>query len=74
MNYISESGYIVILAIIFATPVVPKIKSVLESKHKKLVDSEFAYILHSGALMTIMFVIVVILVNSTYNPFLYFRF
>lgn len=74
MNYISESGYILILAIIFATPVVPKIKSVLEAKHKKLVDSEFVYTLHSITLMTIMFVVVVILVNSTYNPFLYFRF
>ncbi|MEG0050729.1 MAG: MBOAT family protein [Terrisporobacter sp.] len=74
VSYISESGYIVVLAIIFATPIVPKIKSVLELNYKKLVESRFAYLLHSLFLMIIMFVIVVILVNSTYNPFLYFRF
>ena len=74
ISYINESGFIVILAIIFSTPVLPKIKSMLTLKHKKLVESKFIYVAHSTCLMSIMFIIVVILVNSTYNPFLYFRF
>ena len=74
ISYINESGFIVILAIIFSTPILPKIKSMLELKHKKLVESKFIYVAHSTCLMSIMFIIVVILVNSTYNPFLYFRF
>lgn len=74
ISYINEYGFILILAIIFSTPILPKIKSMLELKHKKLVESKFIYVAHSTCLMSIMFIIVVILVNSTYNPFLYFRF
>ena len=74
ISYINESGFIVILAIIFSTPILPKIKSMLTLKHKKLVENKFIYVAHSTCLMSIMFIIVVILVNSTYNPFLYFRF
>lgn len=72
--YINESGYIIILAIIFATPIIPKLKSILKSKTKKLVESNFIYGLHSTFLVSLMFIVVVILINSTYNPFLYFRF
>lgn len=71
INYINESGYIVILAIIFATPILPRIKSLIKLKNKPLVESNFACMFKS---ISLMFVIVVILINSTYNPFLYFRF
>ena len=74
INYINESGYIVILAIIFATPILSKIKCKIELINNKLIDNRFAYALHSISLMSIMFMVVVILINSTYNPFLYFRF
>lgn len=74
ITYISETGYIVVLAIIFATPIIPKVKSILKSRNKKIVESTFLYSIHSTCLVSIMFVIVVILINSTYNPFLYFRF
>ena len=74
VRYISDSGYIVFLSIIFATPVIPKLKSILRSRNKKLVGSNLIYGLYSTCLMSLMFVVVVILINSTYNPFLYFRF
>ncbi len=74
VSYINESGYIIILAIIFATPIIPKLKSILKLKIKKLVESDFIYGLHSTFLVSLMFIIVVMLINSTYNPFLYFRF
>lgn len=74
VSYISESGYIIILATLFATPIIPKLKSILKLKIKKLVESDFIYGLHSTFLVSLMFIIVVILINSTYNPFLYFRF
>lgn len=73
-NYMSESGYIVILAIIFATPILPKIKSLIKLKNEKLSESDFVCVFKSISLMSLMFAIVVILINSTYNPFLYFRF
>ncbi|HAT4372286.1 TPA: MBOAT family protein [Clostridioides difficile] len=72
--YINDYGYIVILSIIFAIPIIPKLKSILKSKTKKLVESNFVYMLHSTFLVALMFIVVVILINSTYNPFLYFRF
>lgn len=74
LSYINESGFIVILAIIFATPILHKIKWKIELRNKKLIDNRFTYALHSISLMSIMFIVVVILINSTYNPFLYFRF
>ena len=74
INYINESGYIVILAIIFATPILPRIKSLIKLKNKPLVESNFVCMFKSISLMSLMFVIVVILINSTHNPFLYFRF
>ena len=74
INYINESGIIVLLAIIFATPILPKIKSKIELRYKELIENRFTYALHSISLMSIMFIVVVILINSTYNPFLYFRF
>lgn len=74
ISYISETGYIVVLAIILATPIIPKVKSILKSRNKKIAESTFLYSIHSTCLVSIMFVIVVILINSTYNPFLYFRF
>ncbi|MCC0683008.1 MBOAT family protein [Clostridioides sp. ZZV15-6383] len=72
--YINDYGYIIILSIIFAIPIIPKLKSILKSKTKKLVESNFVYVLHSTFLVALMFIVVVILINSTYNPFLYFRF
>ncbi|MCC0628342.1 MULTISPECIES: MBOAT family protein [unclassified Clostridioides] len=72
--YINDYGYIIILSIIFAIPIIPKLKSILKSKAKKLIESNFIYALHSIFLVSLMFIVVVILINSTYNPFLYFRF
>lgn len=72
--YIDNSVYIILLSIIFATPIVPKLKEILTSKNKKLVESNIVYCFHSTYLMLLMFAVVVILINSTYNPFLYFRF
>lgn len=74
LTYISNSGYMVILAILFATPIVSKVRNVIEMRNRKLVENNLVYCLHSIFLMTLMFSIAVILINSTYNPFLYFRF
>ncbi|QUH18653.1 MBOAT family O-acyltransferase [Alkaliphilus sp. B6464] len=72
--YINSSGYMVILAILFATPIVSKVKNTIEMRNRRLVENNLAYCLHSIFLVTLMFSIVVILISSTYNPFLYFRF
>lgn len=74
INYINEFGYIIILAIVFVTPILPKIKSLIRLKHEKLIENDFVYMFKSLSLISLMFIVVVILINSTYNPFLYFRF
>lgn len=74
INYINESGYIIILAIIFATPILNKIKSLIRLKYEKLIENDFVYMFKSLSLISLMFIVVMILINSTYNPFLYFRF
>lgn len=74
LRYINDSGYIVISAIIFSTPIVPTVKNAIEVKNERLVENNYIYCIHSIFLITLMFSIVVILINSTYNPFLYFRF
>ena len=74
LTYMSSSGFMIILAMLFATPIVSKVRNIIEIKNQKLVENHLAYCLHSMFLMILMFSIVVILINSTYNPFLYFRF
>ena len=74
LTYMSSSGFMIILAMLFATPIVSKVRNIIEIKNQKLVENHLAYCLHSMFLVILMFSIVVILINSTYNPFLYFRF
>lgn len=74
INYMNESALIIFLAIIFATPIIHKFKSAIKLRNSKLIENSFVYVLHSISLMSIMFIVVVVLINSTYNPFLYFRF
>ncbi|RDY23939.1 MBOAT family protein [Romboutsia maritimum] len=74
LNYANDSGGIVILAIILSTPIISKIKKLIKLKNQKIVESNIIYFMHSTLIMSLMFIIVIMLINSTYNPFLYFRF
>ena len=49
---------------------VPKTKN----KNPKLLENTFAYAGNSIILCVLLLIVIMNLVNSTYNPFLYFRF
>ena len=68
--YLNDYIYIIIVAIIFSTPIIRIIKPRL----RKFENNHIYYILKSIIFMSIFISVVIKLVNSTYNPFLYFRF
>lgn len=74
LMYISNSEFLLIFSVILAIPVVPKLIALIRGINKKFMDNKIAYILYSVFLMSLMLVIVSFLVNSTYQPFLYFKF
>ena len=74
LAYINDYFIVLLLSIVFSMPIVKYIKQKIENKNKKILENDIYYILNSLTL-TILFLIVIFkLVNSTYNPFLYFRF
>lgn len=68
--YIHDYSFVLILSIILSTPIIPT----LNNKLGRFKDTQMYYIIKSIVLMTIFFIVVIKLVNSTYNPFLYFKF
>ena len=68
--YIHDYSFILILSIILSTPIIPT----LNNKLGRFKDTQMYYIIKSIVLMTIFFIVVIRLINSTYNPFLYFKF
>ncbi len=72
--YINDSWYIIFLSILFSTPVFKKLWNLAEGNYKHLSKSRTVYALHSLFLVGCMFITVVLLSSSSYNPFLYFRF
>lgn len=74
LTYIDNSGYLIILAILFSTNIIPKMKGFMKRKNKNLLENNFGHCLHSVFLSSILFIVIILLVNSTYKPFLYFNF
>ncbi len=68
---INDYWYVIVASLIFSTPLVKELKGKL---NEKLLQSSWAYALHSLILIVCMFIVVLLLNNNSYNPFLYFRF
>ncbi|MFR4162896.1 MAG: MBOAT family O-acyltransferase [Paraclostridium sordellii] len=68
--YLNDYSYILILSVIFSVPIIP----ILKNKLHELKETHAYYIIKSIVFMSMFVAIVIELVNSTYNPFLYFRF
>lgn len=68
--YLNDYGYILILSVIFSIPIIP----ILKNKLHEFKETHAYYIIKSIVFMSMFGAIVIELVNSTYNPFLYFRF
>ena len=74
---INDNGYLFILAFIFAMPVYPWVMDKLNALQVKVNSSIFTTMrnmVEPIVFMLLLLVITVYLVNSTYNPFIYFRF
>lgn len=72
--YIIDYYYIIIASIILATPIVKLLKNLLLKINKNIIYNKLSYTLHGIVLSTYMFIVVIMLCSSSYNPFLYFRF
>lgn len=68
--YLNDYGYIIVLSVIFSVPIIP----ILKNKLHEFKETHVYYIIRSIVFMSMFGAIVIELVNSTYNPFLYFRF
>ncbi|MGL6104546.1 MBOAT family O-acyltransferase [Romboutsia sp.] len=74
LAYINDYWYTLALGIVFSMPVIKYIKGKISSKNTKILNNDITYLLHSLVLTGLFFIVILSLVNSTYNPFLYFRF
>ena len=72
MAYLNDKGYLIIIGIILSTPLLKILSQKI--KNKKIMENIFVYSIQGICITIILFIITVQLVNSTYNPFLYFRF
>lgn len=72
--YMNDYGYIFILAIIFSMPIIKWIKEKIEQRNVKLLENNFMYLTQGLVYFVLLILIISQLINSTYNPFLYFRF
>lgn len=73
--YAYDYAIVFVVAIIFSMPVFPYVKEKLEIiAEKSQVVTVFQYSLSPIIYMSLLFVVTMFLVNSTYNPFIYFRF
>ncbi|MDK2562911.1 MBOAT family O-acyltransferase [Romboutsia sedimentorum] len=73
-TYIIDYYYIIFAALILSTPIVKASKSFLYKLNKNIINNKLSYMIHGLLLSTYMFVVVIMLCSSSYNPFLYFRF
>lgn len=72
--YIRDYWHVILIAIILSTPIVRYVVSKIRSKNSKILDNSFVYSLEGFAIVGVLAFVILQLVNSTYNPFLYFRF
>ena len=74
LMYLNDNWLIILIGSILSTPIVKCIIKWIRNKNENIFEKNFVYAL-SGIITSFLFILVIInLVNSTYNPFLYFRF
>lgn len=72
--FVIEYWYVIVGAIILSTPIVEIIKSLVIKKNKNTLNNTVCQVANAAFVVACMFIVVVMLSSSTYNPFLYFRF
>lgn len=71
LYYIHDYGIILIIAIIFSTPIFPYIMNKIKENSFLHIPKELVVFV---LLMSLFVINIVYMVNSTFNPFIYFRF
>ncbi len=72
--YMIDYWYIVLASIILSMPTIKYLKMYATKKNSDVFNNKIAYLIHGISIAICMFVVVVMLSGSSYNPFLYFRF
>ena len=73
-SYINDYWFVLVLSMIFCMPIVDWFRRKIEVANDKILESNISYVLNSVVYTGILLIVIFKLVNSTYNPFLYFRF
>lgn len=73
-SYINDYWFVLVLSMIFCMPIVDWFRRKIEVANNKILESNVSYALNSVVYTGILLIVIFKLVNSTYNPFLYFRF
>lgn len=73
-SYINDYWFVLVLSMIFCMPIVDWFRRKIEVANDKILESNISYVLNTVVYTGILLIVIFKLVNSTYNPFLYFRF
>lgn len=78
IGHIHDSTYLVVLAIVCSIPIYPwivkKLDNVMENGNRNIALSVVRYVGGPFLYFALFLLVTMFLVNSTYNPFIYFRF
>lgn len=74
LYYLHDYALLFVLAMLMATPIVPWLGKQVDSWMKGFTDGVFFHILQVIVYGILFVGVIMMLVNSTYNPFIYFRF
>ena len=78
--YLKDYWYVILASAIFSTPVGKLFHNIFDRINKKseklsrFMQNGLSYAFQSSVLVSFMLMVVVLLVRSSYNPFLYFKF
>lgn len=72
--YMNDYWYIFLAGGIFSTPMIKTLKGMVVRINERFLENPVVYGLHGLVLMVCFFMVMIFLISSSYNPFLYFRF
>lgn len=72
--YISNYRYEFLLGFLFVTPFIKNLLVKLENSNNKIVSGFFSIVFTPIALIGILYLVIMTLTNTSFNPFIYFRF
>lgn len=74
LYYLNDYSFLILLAMVVATPIVPWLGKQMEQRIKPFMESATFHVLRVMVFAVLFAGVIMMLVNSTYNPFIYFRF